>query len=157
MMKFEDESSEISIVFTQFVLQHFENNRQTNHNAFEAGGQIFARFEGNVTLVEAATGPRPTDQRSRFYYRPDREAEQREIRHMFSRGLHYVGDWHTHPSESPRPSADDIKSIRSLAIQSKHELMGVLLVVIGTNPFFEGGLWVSLENGITGRILRPTE
>lgn len=85
--------------------------------------------------MERATGPRATDQRSRYGYIPDRRVEQEEIDAMHSHGLHFVGDWHTHPERIPHPSASDITSIRRAVVQSKHHLNGFVMLVAGTEAF----------------------
>jgi hypothetical protein len=58
-----------------------------------------------------ATGPRRTDRRTRTSSVPDRRAEQREIDDRFRRGLHFLGDWHTHPKNIPHPSGPDVASL----------------------------------------------
>ena len=87
----------------------------------EAGGQLFARFSDAEIRVERATGPRISDRRSRFGYVPDRRREQEEIDALHGRGLHFIGDWHTHPEPNPRPSTSDIHSIRQAVRDSKHQ------------------------------------
>jgi integrative and conjugative element protein (TIGR02256 family) len=136
------------------VLERFRRHRQTRWWRREAGGQLFARFGPGRLLVASATGPRPGDGRWRLAYRPDRAAEQREIDAMFARGLHYVGDWHTHPEDVPRPSPTDLDSIAECARRSRHELSGLLLVVVGrADP--PRGLHVGLHDGRAARILSP--
>lgn len=156
MLRYENSTSEVAIVFTRQVLTHFEKNRQLTSKDHEAGGQIFASFDGNTAYVEEATGPRPTDFRARFGFRPDRKTEQNEIRERFLRGLHYIGDWHTHPTDFPWPSGEDTASIRASVNQSKHELIGFLLIIVGNAPF-PRGLFVTLETGTTSRVLQPAK
>lgn len=156
MLIYENPTSEIAIVFNRQVLTHFERNRQMTSSDPEAGGQLFARFDGDTAYVEEATGPRPTDLRTRFAFRPDRTAEQKEIHERFERGLHYVGDWHTHPTDFPWPSGEDVASIRAAVNRSKHELKGFLLIIVGNAPF-PRGLFVTLETGSTGQRLQPAK
>jgi integrative and conjugative element protein (TIGR02256 family) len=78
-------------------------------------------------------------------YVPDRLAEQPEINYWHKKGLHYVGDWHTHPELIPNPSGDDTESIRESFVKSKHTLHGFLLIIVGTATFPKG-LYVSLNN-----------
>lgn len=131
------------IVFTDEVLGHFEKYRQMRWWQREAGGQLFARFDlPTITIVEA-TGPRRGDRRSRLSYHPDRDAEQREIAAHHSRGLHFVGDWHTHPQDLPIPSSRDEESMREAFTKSGHSLNGFLLVIRGLRPLPEGlAVWV---------------
>ena len=153
MLIYENPTSEVTIVFTRKELTHFEDHRQLKSGDPEAGGQLFARFDSTTAYVEEATGPRPTDQRSRFGFRPDRKAEQKEIRERFERGLHYVGDWHTHPTDLPWPSGEDTASIRAAVNRSEHQLKGFLLIIVGNAPF-PRGLFVTLETGTKSQPLQ---
>ena len=127
------------------VLEHVFNHRQARCWKREAGGQLFARIGGNHWTIEQATGPRHNDSRSRFGFRPDRPAEQREIREKFALGLHYVGDWHTHPESHPKPSAMDVTSMQQMVRASRHELPGFLLLILGTSTN-SAGLWISMHH-----------
>jgi integrative and conjugative element protein (TIGR02256 family) len=129
-------------------------HQQITADSPESGGQLFARLNPNEIRVEQATGPRHYDHRSRYGYIPDRGGEQREINQMHQRGLHFIGDWHTHPEPYPRPSTSDIRSIRQAVRQSKHHLNGFVLLIAGTEPF-PNGLFVSLyySQGETTLIL----
>lgn len=143
------------LVFTRTVLDRFHRNRQARLWQKEAGGQLFGRLEGYRVVVAEATGPRRTDRRTRTSYVPDRLAEQREIVEMFGRGLHYVGDWHTHPQSVPSPSTPDETSIADCFAKSTHNLNAFVLVVVGTaTP--PGGLHVAIHNANTSLRLEPT-
>ena len=85
---------------------------------------------------------------------PDRYAEQMEIDYWHQKGLHYVGDWHTHPESVAQPSAADIQSIRDSFSKSRHSLHGFLLVIIGTAKL-PTGLYVSLNNAEIELVLQP--
>ena len=129
------------------ILAHLLAYRQTRFWQKEAGGQLIARFHPGVMAVERVTGPRKTGRRSRFGYSPDRKAEQREIDAMHVMGLHYVGDWHTHPERVPRPSWLDKDSMAQCVEKSAHQAEGFLLVIVGTDEppaglnvsFFQSG------------------
>jgi integrative and conjugative element protein (TIGR02256 family) len=138
------------------VLAHCEAHKQLKWLSCEAGGQLFASFENpSVMLIVDVTGPRPTDKRSVYNYEPDRVAEQEEIKDRFSRGLHFVGDWHTHKQRIPKPSGTDERSIRELVRCSDHDLSGFILIVVG-QAAFPDGLHVSFhsKSGST-TVLRP--
>src|SRR4051794_31988873 len=60
------------LVFTDPVLNHFEKPRQRKWWHREAGGQLSARFDLPRIVIEEATGPRRTDWRTRYSYRPNR-------------------------------------------------------------------------------------
>ncbi|MEX2375432.1 MAG: Mov34/MPN/PAD-1 family protein [Dehalococcoidia bacterium] len=134
------------LVFVDEVLAHFERYQQVRWWQREAGGQLFARVNnGRIEIVEA-TGPRPTDRRSRTSYNPDKRAEQQEIDTRFPLGLHFVGDWHTHPEDQPKPSLIDVQSTADSVRRSRHSLHAFALVIVGRGPFPEA-LHVSVHDG----------
>ncbi len=119
------------VVLTDAALTYLAASRQLGRSQPEAGGQLFARFDGPRIIVAEATGPRHTDRRTRTSYLPDRAAEQREIVERHTCGLNYVGDWHTHPDSVPKPSPRDLASMAECVTKSAHALNGFLLVIVG--------------------------
>lgn len=138
------------------VVQHLEAYRQLTARHREAGGQLFAVFSGSDVVISEATGPRRSDRRTRTSYHPDREVEQREIRERHSQGLHYVGDWHTHPSPTPMPSSLDYLSMRDSVRASEHQLNGFVLIVVGTLSAPDG-LHVSVNDGSRAFVVRSSQ
>ena len=143
--------------FAPSVLMHFEAHKQLKCFAREAGGQLFATFDDpSVVRIVEVTGPRSTDRRRVFNYVPDRQAEREEIKERYARGLHFVGDWHTHKQRIPSPSATDQHSIRETVRCSNHDLAGFVLVVVGQEAFPDG-LHGSFHSTSTSLILRLPE
>jgi integrative and conjugative element protein (TIGR02256 family) len=148
------------VVLTDAALAHMAACRQLRRSHAEAGGQLFARLDGHRVVVEEATGPRGTDRRTRASYLPDRAAEQKEIVERHACGLHYVGEWHTHPDSVPEPSHRDRDSMAECVARSEHALNGFLLVIVGQADA-PAGLHVAVHdeqgchrlapNGIEGR------
>lgn len=134
------------IEFSAEVLDVFNRHRQTRLWSKEAGGQLFCKLEKERILVAHATEPRRGDKRSRFSFWPNRKREQRDIETLFSAGLHYIGDWHTHPQETPSPSSEDIEKIKAIFRESEHVLKGMLLVVVGKSNA-RGGVWCGVVSG----------
>lgn len=143
-----------AIHFESGVLSHFARHRQLRFWHYEAGGQLFARIDGHRIVVSEATGPRPNDKRGRHFFEPDRRSEQAEIDALFARGLHYIGDWHTHPERSPMPSRRDHATMSSRVCLSRHRLAGFVFVIIGQLPP-PGGLTVVVHDGTSGHVLPP--
>ena len=154
MLRYRIGESPQILALTDDVLKHFERHRQFKASQPEAGGQLFARFKNGKIWIEKATGPRATDLRGRTFYNPNRRAEQVEIDRLHKEGLHYVGDWHTHPCEHPVPSYTDIKSIVETTEKSTHDLNGFLLIIVGTDPF-PSGVRVSIHTGSNELVLEP--
>ena len=149
-------SSGQTLVLTDPVLSHFDCHRQLASKSRESGGQLFARIDETSIVVERATGPRPTDRRSFLSFVPDRMAERREIGRYFKAGLHYVGDWHTHPEPNPRPSKTDIRSFRNMFRRSRHQLAGFVMVIVGTADAPEG-LYVGVSDSKRLEELKPQQ
>lgn len=135
----------LEVIFEPDALSAFHRHRQTNRWRKEAGGQLFARINGSRWEIKVATGPKDRDRRGRFMFWPDRQSEQEEIYSFHSRGLDYVGDWHTHPQDEPKPSNSDLTSIGTIVTSSRHHLPGFLLVIVGRRTF-PAGLWVSFHS-----------
>lgn len=136
---------DLVIHIEQPVLAHLYRNAQNKCWSREAGGQLFASIKRNRWIVKRATGPRTTDFRSRFAFRPDRKAEKAEILTFFGEGLHYVGDWHTHPQNVPSPSNTDIRNITETVQASEHSLSGFLMAIVGRLPAPDG-IWLSFHD-----------
>ncbi|MER9915004.1 Mov34/MPN/PAD-1 family protein [Mesorhizobium sp. M0050] len=143
MISFDIGQSEQSLAFSDSVLEHFNQHRQTRFWHKEAGGLLFARFQLPVIDIGVATGPRRGDRQTRYSYRPDERAEQREINDMFSRRLHFVGCWHTHPEDIASPSCIDRRNIADCFRRSHHALNGFIMVIVGRNPVPDG-MYVSV-------------
>ena len=149
-------NSSQTILLTDPVLAHFDRHRQMTAGIPEAGGQLFARFDGDTIRVERATGPRSSDRRGPTVFIPNRMGERREIRRKFKDGFHYVGDWHSHPEPSPTPSPIDIQSFREMYRKSRHGLASFLMVIVGASPD-ESGLYVALCNENAPRRLSVSD
>ena len=134
------------LLLTDHVLAHFRRHRQLGGHSKEAGGQLFATFNGKNIQIERATGPRKRDRRDLTFFIPNRLSERREIARHFKAGLHYVGDWHTHPESRPRPSSTDIDSFQDMFHKSRHKLASFVMVIVGTAQPSEG-IFVGLCNG----------
>ncbi|MYC74869.1 hypothetical protein F4X10_03730 [Candidatus Poribacteria bacterium] len=133
------------LILTDEVLDHFNQYRQLSTKSKEAGGQLFACFNGKNIAIKRATGPRYSDRRSYRSFVPNRIAERREIKRLFRKGLHYVGDWHTHPEPQPQPSKTDIRSFQNMFWKSRHQLARFVMIIVGTAET-PRGLYVAAGN-----------
>ncbi len=105
---------------------------------------LLATIETNLVRVVCATEPVATDRRTRFAFVPTLSNQQRVIDKRFRSGLHFIGEWHTHPEPRPTPSAVDLRSMADCFRDSRHQLAGLVMLILGTEISFEG-LWVSLH------------
>lgn len=133
-----------TLIFTDIALAQMTNYCQ-NSGSKEAGGQLFGLLKGQNVLITEATPPSLKDRRNLFGFIPNRQREQEDIHNRYPNGLHFVGDWHTHPQGIPVPSNTDLASIRDCFEKSKHDLQYFVLAIIGTDPLPQG-IYVSLVN-----------
>ena len=150
MLRYEQQNDGgAGIILTDQVLAIMQQYRQITEEDREAGGQLFARFQGQDTIIVEATPPRPSDRRTHMRFRPNRKQQQQEINERYDRGLHFVGDWHTHPELFPRPSAEDFASMEDCYKRSIHELRAFILVIVGTAQTPGGVSVVLITKGAT--------
>src|SRR5688572_22440122 len=126
------------------VMEYLDQFRQIEPGKPESGGQLFFKLVENDIHICRATGPYKTDQQSRFSFEPDKKKQAADIKSHFKKGLHFLGDWHTHPEEFPIPSQMDLASMGDCFARSKHELESFLLLILGTSPG-PAGMWISLH------------
>ena len=139
------ESDGPSVILTEKAVESMVRYRQISINSDEAGGQLFAKFEGCNTIIVEATKPKALDRRSRYGFIPSQWLQRMEIRSQYKLGNHFVGDWHTHPQPIPSPSGEDVKSMVDCYRKSRHELKAFLMVIVGMAETPEN-LFVCLVN-----------
>ena len=147
-IRFVEKAGGPGIVFTDEALSTMAKYRQIAPKAKEAGGQLFARFDGADTVIIEATTPKILDKRSRYGFKPNRLLQRLEIYDKYRKGLHFVGDWHTHPEKYPSPSDKDISDMAECFNLSIHNLRAFVMAIIGTESSPEG-LRVALVKGRT--------
>jgi len=146
-----------SIEFTGNALDTLWRYRQHKFFACERGGLLYARFLGVTTRVEVASGPLRARSAGRYHLDSHRPSEQRDVDKHFKMGLHFVGNWHTHPEKVPVPSKTDYRRIESNFYASVHELKGLIMVVVGLEAFPAGlSVIVQSANGpFAAPVLKP--
>jgi len=151
MLEFNNQTGVRKLQVSDAVLSHWMKHRQSELIDCETGGQLFAEFSREAITIVLATGPRNLDKRrTRFSFVPCRWVETKEICENYKRGLHFVGDWHTHAEGCPQPSQVDLESMADCYRSSKHDLDAFVMAIVGTNKF-PNGLWIGLHtaNGLT--------
>ena len=143
-----------TLLLIDTVVQHLYKHHQYNLRRVEAGGQLFVTLQEQTITVVCATGPRRSDRRLRTSYLPNRQAERREIQRFFRKGLHYIGDWHTHPESRPVPSRTDLDNFAEMVRLSRHHFGGFVMIVVGTSTPPEA-FHVSICNGHDFLTLHP--
>ncbi len=127
-----------SITVSWQVIEILSKHRQMKWWAKECGGQLFGSVRDTEVDVSIASGPYRNDYRSRFGYRSNPLSAQAAIDQHASRGLQYLGEWHTHPEQYPKASLEDKTTIACLLQKSALRLPIVIMMIQGTEPGIHG-------------------
>lgn len=81
-----------------------------------------------------------------------------ERKKMFSKGLHCIGLWQSHPEPVPFTSQEDLELAADYAIAARKQLSGIIFTIIGTAPFPSGlAIWVHGASLYEVNPLKPTD
>lgn len=126
------------IIINASVMRQMDKHRQIRGHHREAGGILMGRRRGRHLEVTIATTPKRDDKRTRLGFERISLFHQKfAIRawQRFERTLDYVGEWHTHPENTPRPSGIDRTEWAKLLRANKREL---LFVIVGISDIWVG-------------------
>jgi len=137
--------SQQRILLTKPILGLFKTHRQQGLEA-ESGGLLFAEFDFPIIRIVEVSPPHKSDKCWRTLFIPNRVLQRQYIKQRFKQGLHFVGEWHTHPQDKPSPSDLDLESMADSFLRSHHELSYFVMIIVGkATDSLE--LWVSVHNG----------
>jgi len=119
-------------------MQQINKHRQIAGHHCEAGGILMGLRRGRHLEVTIATTPKREDKRTRIRFERISPFHQKfAIRawRRLDRKLDYVGEWHTHPENRPRPSGIDRREWEELIRVNKREL---LFIIVGISDIWVG-------------------
>ena len=84
----------------------------------EAGGVLLGRhlLGSRDIVVDELTTPMKGDKQTRYFFFRAQRSHQKVIDrrwHASAGTCNYLGEWHTHPEPSPRPSGQDLQNWRA--------------------------------------------
>ena len=135
------------LVLSDEVLSYVRAHRQLEDCATEAGGQLFGVVSPQEVLITVATGPYAGDTRSRFSYRSSPQAANSAIETQESRGLSYLGEWHTHAEDSPTPSPYDKATMSAISKKSTLRAGAAMMLIVGRSEILDGLYVGTFEKG----------
>ncbi|HYQ79107.1 MAG TPA: Mov34/MPN/PAD-1 family protein [Solirubrobacterales bacterium] len=100
----------------------------------ETGGALLGWRDGRDAVIARVLGPGPNAKHGFFSFEPDYEwqvGQGRRIYRESSRCVAYIGDWHTHPFASPRPSWTDRKAAKQIAEDPDFRAREPLSLIVG--------------------------
>lgn len=143
------------LYFSESTLETFTKHTQSMDSDREAGGLLLGTVHGSHMFIEQATVPTARDKRLRFLFErmPFGHEAVALAQWAASNGrVRYLGEWHTHPEDHPRPSDLDRSEWIRLAAR-RLDKRPLLSVVVGRQDLYVG---LVLSSG-QGPVLQPKE
>lgn len=132
MTTWRNPADEQFVYFSQSVLEVFQRHVQKDDGT-EAGGILLGHVRGKHLEVLEASEPTRQDRRLRYFFERMIHGHKSlaDRRWQESNGLvRYIGEWHTHPQEVPRPSSIDLDEWEILA-KGRSDRRPLLAVIVG--------------------------
>lgn len=147
MIKYQIPDSNQFISFPESVVNKLISYIQLQGET-ERGGLLFARFKFPEVCISNISLPYRHDIQGIYSFIPNQRHQNIEIFRNYKNGLHFVGEWHTHPQSHPVPSCIDLLSMKDSYLKSRHELNYFLLLILGNTCDFNL-TWLSIHNSKT--------
>ena len=131
----------LKVEISENVINIFTHFKQFKRKAHESGGIVFGQVKENYIYISKATTPSRHDSSSRFNFIRDYNVAQIIVDYEFynkNGHLIYLGEWHTHPEDTPKPSTQDIMMIKEQYTSNKLNEKYLLLIIIGINSTYLG-------------------
>lgn len=107
----------------------------------EAGGILLGKISEHKINVLKASFPNIFDRTSRYTFIRDKRIAQILIDYEFhnnNKKMIYIGEWHTHWEDYPKPSLQDKRMIKEQFFKNKINEDFLLLIIIGIKGIYIG-------------------
>lgn len=125
------------IVISIEVANKLISYRQISDSSPESAGVLIGERRGVHIIIKTLSEPSPWDIRSRFMVDRVSKHHQKAVDDAFKRSngeWHYLGEWHTHPEDVPKPSMTDYNSWHKNLTSSDP----LILIIAGRTDFWVG-------------------
>lgn len=118
-------------------LKRMKSFEQNSYNKLEAGGVLLGRFISRGSkdiIVDKVTVPMIADKRTRTTFSRNAKIHQRLIDNAWNktRGTcNYLGEWHTHPENYPKPSSQDYRNWEEILTNGIFPSLYIYFVIVG--------------------------
>ncbi len=111
--------------------------RQRRAHDSERGGVLLGRHlrDEQHVIVDEVTLPKRFDLATRTTFRRAQAPHQRVIDERWEGSAGtcvYLGEWHTHPESTPRPSSIDVDDWRRRLRTDTYDASGLFFIIVGT-------------------------
>jgi len=123
-----------SLVVSKSVQEVFHKYRQLELEHLEACGVLIGnhKIDGNMIYIKSATIPQRKDLRKRCSFKLDSVSHQIILDKYFKESNYedvYIGTWHTHPEDNPKPSSTDISDWKK-QYKANYQLFDKMIFII---------------------------
>ena len=136
--------ADISLVALEEIKNHIKH-----HHPFETGGVLIGQYDENCRLakVHHATKPPPDSRHTYNSFFRGIKGLKETIRQSFHEGeqCYYIGDWHSHPSNSASPSKVDLIQMQHFARTREFGTITPLLLIVGGSHDTSYDFYVSVH------------
>lgn len=134
----------IVIIINENLLGIFNKYIQDDNKKKEAGGILTGLIYNDKIEIRNCSIPSSNDKRSRYNFVRSKITAQEFLTDRFrlSDGREiYLGEWHTHPEQTPTPSYCDILNFRRTIKSNKFYSDLFFMIIVGTK-----GLYLAIYN-----------
>ena len=130
----------ITIKISKSVINNMMKFKQDAFEKPEAGGILIGYYiQNNSFSITDITTPTLYDKSSRFNFIRNIKSVQSTLKRLFKKSggkKIYLGEWHTHPENTPTPSGLDNKSIIDQLKFNQLNSDIIFMIIIGRNGFY---------------------
>lgn len=120
------------------ILNKLHEHRQLKFWHSEKGGIFLGKYRGNYIEITDITLPQCSDISGRFFFNRCSPKHQKTAYEQWQNSnseITYVGEWHTHPEQTPTPSNQDLNEWQSKLADS---IESMFLCIIGQSTDWFG-------------------
>lgn len=126
-----------AVLFPRVTLDLMLQYRQSERSTPESGGMILGRIRKDYLDIADVTAPGGHDIQSRFQFiRRDCSHYQVALDawEASNSEVGYLGEWHTHPEDSPKPSPIDLVGWKKVVLDGHSPYC--FFVIVGVRSFY---------------------
>ncbi|PRY13774.1 integrative and conjugative element protein (TIGR02256 family) [Pontibacter ummariensis] len=136
---FSSDSGKYCVLLLNAAIETIQKDIKQFH-PLETGGILLGCYDSNLRMATVhAAVPAPSDSKhGRASFERGTNGIMEELRRVsqLEPPLHYLGEWHSHPSSSPSPSTVDSRQMQKFVQGRQHGVETPLLLIVGGGPPF---------------------